>query len=75
MQRCQEEAPDSQPGGSRGWTERCYGGGGGARELSIECLEVVVPFLFPRGFRGLKGPPGTAGPASSDESAVDLCLF
>ena len=64
-----------QPGGGRGWTEQCCGeGGGGAQELSISgYLEVVVPFLFPRGFRGLKGPPGTVGPASSDVSVVDLC--
>ena len=49
MQRHQEEALDSQPGGGRGWTEQCCGvGGGEAWELSISgCLEVVVPFLFP----------------------------
>ena len=49
MQRHQQGARDSQPGGGRGQTEQCCGeGGGGAREVSIlGCLGEVVRFLSP----------------------------
>lgn len=63
-----EAAPDSQPGGGRGWTERCWrreGEGPGTEPISV--LKWWSLSSFPQ-FRGAKGGLWPLrGPASSDE--------